>query len=97
MNLNAEKETKLIEENLFFSMASTKFVNMDSRILEDLKKKIKEEQKGVHPLDMNPNKFKSHWMTISHKNFLPLDKRPPDPNSFKNNHKNKPMKDGRSV
>ena len=43
MNLNAEKKTELIEENSFSSMASIKYVNMDSRTLVDLKKKIKEE------------------------------------------------------
>ena len=74
-------------------MASTKSINMDSRPLMDLKKKIQEKENVAHPSNMNPNRFKSHWRPVSHKKFLPSDKRPPDPNSFKNNHKNKPMKD----
>ena len=74
-------------------MASTKSINMDSRLLVDLKKEIKKEEKMAHPFNMNRNSFKSHWIPVSHKKFLPSDKRPPDPNLFKNNHKNKPMKD----
>ena len=58
-----------------------------------LEEKIKEEKKVVQPSNTNPNRFKSHWRPVSHKKFLPSDKRPPDPNLFKNNHKNKPMKD----
>ena len=46
---------------------------------------------------MNPNRFKSHWRPISDNKFLPSDKSPPDPNPFKNNHKNSPMKDERPV
>ena len=93
MNLNAEKKTNLIEKNSLSVMASTKYINMDSRPLMDLKKKIKEKEKVAHPSNMNPNRFKIHWRPVSHKKFLSSNKRPPDPNSFKNNHKNKPMKD----
>ena len=93
MILNAEKKTNLIEENSLSSMASTKYVNMDSRPLVDLKKKIKEKEKVAHPSNMNPNKFKSQWRHVSHKNFLPSNKRPPNPKSFKN----KPIKDRRYV
>ena len=82
MNLNAEKETELIKENSFSSMASTRSIN------EDLRKKIREKE-VVHPSKMNPNRFKSHWRPVSHKKFLSSNKRPLDPNSFKNNHKNR--------
>ena len=97
MNLNIEKKTNLIEKNSLFSMASTKSINMDSRPLVDLKKKIKEKKKVAHPSNMNPNRFKSHWRPISNNKFLPANKRPLDPNPFKNNHKNRPMKDERHV
>ena len=75
-------------------MASTKSINMDSRPLVYLKK-IKEKEKVAHPSNMNPNGFKSHGRPISDNIFL--DKRLPDPNPFKNNHKNRPMKDERPV
>ena len=91
MNLNIEKKTELIEENSHSLLAPTNFINM---ILEE---KIKEEGKGVHSSNINLNKFKSHWRPVSHKKFLPSDKRPPDPNSFKNNYKIRPIKDGRPV
>ena len=91
MNLNVEKKTELIEENSLSSLAPTNSINM---VLEE---KIKEEGKGVHSSNINPNRFESHWRPISHKKFLPSNKRPPDLNSFKNNHKNRPMKDGRPV
>ena len=78
-------------------MASTKSINMDSRLLVDLKKKIKEKEKVAHPFNMNRNSFKSHWIPVSHKKFLPSDKRPPDPNPFKNNHKNRAIKNERPV
>ena len=70
MNMNAENEMKLIEKNSFFSMALTKYINI---VLE---KKIKEKEKGAHPSNMNPNRFKSHWRPVSHKKFLQLNKRP---------------------
>ena len=91
MNLNAEKETELMEKNSLSSLVSTNSVKVN------LKKKIKEEGKGVHSSNINPNRFKSHWRPVSHKKFLPSDKRPPNPNLFKNNHKNRPMKDGKHV
>ena len=88
MNLNVEKETKLMEKNSLSSLASTNYVKVN------LKNTIKEL---VHPSNMNPNRFKSHWMPVSHKKFLPSDKRLPDPNLFKTNHKNRLMKDWRPV
>ena len=54
MNMNAENEMKLIEENSFFSMALTKSINI---VLEE---KIKEKEKGAHPSNMNPNKFRNY-------------------------------------
>ena len=81
MNLNVEKKTELIDKNSLFSLAPTNSINI---VLED---KIKEEGKGVHSSNINPNRFKSHWRPVSHKKFLPSDKRPPNQNSFKNNHK----------
>ena len=91
MNLNAEKKMELIEENSFFLVVLTKPIN------EVLKEEIKKEEKVAHPFNMNRNSFKSHWRPVYHKKFLPSDKRPPDPNSFKNNHKNRPIKDGRPI
>ena len=91
MNFNVEKETELIEENSLFSLAPTNSINIV------LKEKIKEKGKGVHSSNINPNRFKSHWRTVSHKKFLLSDKRPPDLNSFKNNHKNRPIKVERPV
>ena len=91
MNLNVEKKTELIEENSLSSLAPTNSINM---VLEE---KIKEKEKGVHSSNINPNRFKSHWRPVFHKKILPLDKRPPDLNLFKKNHKNRPMKDGRPV
>ena len=90
MNLNAEKETELMEKNSLSSLASANSIKLN------LKKKIKEKE-VVQPSNMNLNRFKSHWRPISNKKFLPSDKRPPDPNSFKNNHKNRPMQDGRPM
>ena len=46
VNLNAKKETKTIEKNSLSSMASIKSVNIDSRILVDLKEEIKEKEVG---------------------------------------------------
>ena len=91
MNLNTEKKMELIEKNSFSPVVLTKSIN------EVLKEEIKEEEKVAHPFNMNRNNFKSHWRPVSHKKFLPLDKRPHDPNPFKNNHKNRPMKDERPV
>ena len=91
MNLNVEKEMELIEENSFSPVVLTKSIN------EVLKEKVKEEEKVAHPFNINRNSFKIYWRPVSHKKFLPSDKRPPNPNSFKNNHKNRPMKDGRPV
>ena len=91
MNLNVEKEMELIEKNLFSLMVLTKSIN------EVSKEEIKEKEKVAHPFNMNRNSFKSHWRPVSHKKFFPSDKRLPDPNSFKNNHENRPMKDGRPV
>ena len=76
MNLNVEKEMELIEENSFSPVVLTKSIN------EVLKEEIKEEEKVAHPSNINPNRFKSHWRSISHKKFLPSDKRPPDLNLF---------------
>ena len=45
--MNAKNETELIEKNSLSSMVLTKFVNMDSKTLVDLKKKIKEKEKVV--------------------------------------------------
>ena len=88
MNIKIEKKTGLIEENSLYSLAPTNSINV---VLEE---KIKEEEKEVvQPSNMSPNTFKSHWRPVSHKNFLPSDKRPFDLNSFKNNHKNRLMKD----
>ena len=91
MNLNVEKEMELIEKNLFFLVVLTKSIN------KILKEEIKEEEKVAHPFNMNRNSFKSHWRPVSYKKFLPSDKRPLDPNSFKNNYKNRPMKDERHI
>ena len=81
----------MIEENSLSSLAPTNSIN------EVLKEEIKKEEKVAHPFNMNRNSFKSHWRPVSHKKFLLSDKRSPDPNSFKNNHKNRPMKDGRPI
>ena len=91
MNLNVEKKMELIEKNSFSPVVLTKSIN------EVLKEEVKEEEKVAHPFNMNQNNFKSHWRPVSHKKFLPSDKRPPDPNPFKNNHKNRPIKDERPV
>ena len=91
MNLNVEKEMKLIEENLFFPVVLTKSIN------EVLKEEIKQEEKVAHSFNMNRNSFKSYWRPVSHNKFLPSDKRIPDLNSFKNNHKNRPIKDRRPI
>ena len=91
MNLNVEKKTELIEKNSLSSLSHTNSINM---ILEE---KINEEEKEVYSSNINPNRFKSHWRPVFYKKFLPLDKRPSDLNSFKNNYKNRPIKDGRPI
>ena len=70
INLNVEKKTELIEENSLSSLAPTNSINM---VLEG---KIKEEGKGVHSFNINPNRFKSPnrlWLFLKEKigyNFI---------------------------
>ena len=45
MNLNTEKKTKPIEKNSHSSMASTGYVNMNSKTLVDLKEKSKKNKR----------------------------------------------------